>query len=120
MDDATVTGNATLFEGATVETGPAVSLLDLSSGTHVALLPESKGRVFRDRLILEKGAGEIDGTASFHAVFEMEARSLRIQPDTVQGSARVMLAGTTRVEVAALAGSLRVLNSRGLLIAALA
>jgi hypothetical protein len=116
VDDATVTGNATLFEGATVETRVSVSTLDLSSGTHLALWPESKGRVFGDHLVLEKGAGEMDRTAGFH----MEALSLRIQPETGQASARVMLLGNTRVRVAAVAGSLRVLSSRGLLIAALA
>lgn len=116
VDDATVTGNATLFEGATVETRLAVSNLDLSSGTHVALWPESKGRVFGDHLILEKGSGEMAKAAGFH----MEARTLRIQPETGHASARVMLEGNTRVQVAALEGSLRVLNSRGLLIAALA
>ncbi len=111
-----MTGNATLFEGATVETRFVVSTLDLSSGTHIALWPESKGRVFGDHLTLEKGAGEMGRTAGFR----MEARSLRIQPETGQASARVTLAGTTHVQVAALTGSLRVLNSRGLLIAALA
>jgi hypothetical protein len=116
VDDASVTGNATLFEGATVETRLAVSTLDLASGTHIALWPESKGRVFGDHLVLEKGAGEMGRTAGFH----MEARSLRIQPETGQASARVTLAGTAHVQVAAIAGSLRVLNSRGLLIAALA
>jgi hypothetical protein len=66
IDDATVTGNATLFEGALVETRLAVSTLDLSSGTHIALLPESKGRIFGNHLILEKGAGEMGKTAGFH------------------------------------------------------
>ena len=42
VDDATVTGNATLFEGATVETRLAVSNVDLSSGTHIALWPDSE------------------------------------------------------------------------------
>lgn len=116
VDEATLTGNATLFEGATVETRLAVSTLDLSSGTHLSLLPESKGRVFGDHLILEKGAGEIGEAAGFH----MEARSLSIQPETRQAAGRVTLTGTTHVQVMALAGWLRVLNSRGLLIAALA
>ena len=54
------------------------------------------------------------------AGYRMEARRLSVQPETGRASARVMLAGTAGVRVAAIAGSLRVLNARGLLIAALA
>jgi hypothetical protein len=115
LDDATVTGNATLFEGATIESKARASL-DLAAGPHVALLPESKGRIFGDRMILERGGGEFRDAAGFR----MEARELRIYPETGQAWARVAFASANKVQVTALSGSFRVLNSRGLLIANLA
>ena len=113
IDEATVRGNATLFEGATVETYLASTDLVLGSGARVALLQESKGRVFGDHLVLEKGSGRLDRPSGFR----LEARGLTVQPQTGDASARVTLAGTRRVQVNALAGSFRVLTSRGLLVA---
>jgi hypothetical protein len=113
VDNASVTGNATLFEGATVETKSAASRMDLSSGAKVLLGADSKGKFYGDHMILEKGEGRLEKAQSFR----FEARGLTIQPETGNASARVMLAGGTRVEVAALAGSFRVLNARGVLVA---
>jgi len=113
VDNSTVSGNATLVEGTTVETQQNPSSLQLTSGAHIALREDSKGRVFGDRLVLEKGAGEVDRLVGYR----VEARGLTIQPQTGTASARVALAGTRLVQVAALTGSFRVLNRSGLLIA---
>ena len=113
LDHATLINNATLFEGATVETGEAVSRLELSSGTRLELGPDSKGRFFGDHLVLEGGQTRIDKANGFH----VEARGLTIQPDTGVSTGRILLAGNTRVQVAALTGSFRVLNSRGMEVA---
>lgn len=115
LDDSTVTGNATLFEGSTVEAG-GVATLRLGSGAEISLLSGSKGRIFGDHLTLERGSGEFARAPGFH----MEARTLRIHPETGQARARVTLESGNRVEVAALEGSFRVLNARGLLVADLA
>jgi O-antigen ligase len=115
LDDLTVSGNATLLEGATVETRQSSSVLDLSTGPHLSLSADSKGRIFGDHLVLEKGSGRMEKAAGFR----MEARGLIIRPDKGESSARVTLAGNTRVQVAALAGSFRVLTARGLLVAAM-
>jgi hypothetical protein len=113
LDNATVTGNATLFEGATIETKSAASRMELSTGAKVSLGSESKAKFYGDHMILEKGEGRIDKAEGFR----FEARGLIIQPETGNASARVGLQGGTRVELAALSGSFRVLNSRGMLIA---
>lgn len=113
IDNASVTGNATLFEGATVETKNAASRMNLSSGAKVLLEQESKAKFYGDHMVLEKGEGRLEKAQSFH----FEARGLTIQPETGNASARVVLGGGSRVEVAALTGSLRVLNARGLLVA---
>jgi hypothetical protein len=113
LDNATVTGNATLFEGATIETKSAESHLELSSGAKVLLGAESKARFYGDHMTLEKGDGQLEKASGFR----LEARGLTIQPETGNASARVALAGSARVELAALSGSFRVLNARGVLVA---
>ena len=115
LDNMTVRGNATLFEGATVETADTGSLMELSNGARVTLSPESKGRFFGDHVVLERGQGRLDRTAGFH----LEARSLTIRPETGNATGRVLLAGNTRVQVAALTGSFRVLNASGMVVAKL-
>jgi hypothetical protein len=115
VDDATVAGNATVFEGTTVETHQSASTLDLASGAHLSLAAESKGRIFSDRLMLERGSGQMEKAVGFR----VEAHGLTVWMDNGAGSARVALAGTARVQVAALAGSVRVLNPQGLLVAAI-
>jgi len=113
LDNATVTGNATLFEGATIETGSAASRMELSSGARVLLGTESKARFYGDHMVLEKGEGKLEKAENFR----FEARGLTIQPETGNASARVVMLGKTRVELAALTGSFRVLNAHGLLVA---
>lgn len=113
LDNATVNSHATLFEGATIETKTAASRMELSSGARMSLGTESKAKFYGDRMILEKGEGLLEKAESFR----FEARGLTIQPETGNASARVALSGGARVEVAALSGSFRVLNSRGLLVA---
>jgi hypothetical protein len=113
LDNATVTGNATLFEGVTIETKSAGSRMELSSGAKVSLGLESKARFYGDHMILEKGEGRLEKAESFR----FEALGLIIRPETGNASARVALAGGARVEVAALSGSFRVLNARGVLVA---
>jgi hypothetical protein len=115
MNDATVTGNATLLEGATIETNSVGSSMELSSGAKLTLGAESKGRIFGDHAVLERGQGQMDKTAGFR----LEARGLTIQPETGNATGRVLLVANNKVEVAALTGSFRVLNSRGVLVAKL-
>ncbi len=113
VDNSAMRGNATLFEGSAVETAAAISTVELASGARVSLASSSKGRLFGDHMILEKGIGQLDKAENFR----LEARGLTIQPETEKASARVSLGSGARVEVAAFQGSFRVLNSRGLLVA---
>jgi hypothetical protein len=113
LDNATVIGNATLFEGATIETNSAASRMELATGARVSLGTDSKAKFYGDHMVLEKGEGRLEKAESFR----FEARGLIIQPETGNATARVALSGGARVELAALSGSFRVLNSRGLLVA---
>ncbi len=111
LDHARVTSNATLFDGSLLETGDTPSRLRLTNGASVLLASDTRARVRRDRLELEAGGGEVAGR------YPIQARRLRIEPDSDAARLRVRLAGDNALQVAALAGSLRVFDSRGVHIA---
>jgi hypothetical protein len=56
VDGSTVRGNATIFEGSTVQTTAVASTIQLSSGTEIVLEPGSRVKLYRDKSILERGA----------------------------------------------------------------
>ena len=113
VDNSTITGNATLFEGATIESGTDRPALEFRSGARLSLGAESKGRVFADHMVLDRGRSRLDKADGFR----VEARGLKIQPETGKTTGRVDLAGASRVQVAALTGSFRVLNAQGIMVA---
>ena len=116
VENATVRGHATLFEAATIETATATTDLTFQSGARMTLGTDTKGRVFGDHLVLERGQGSLENPAGFR----VEARGLVIQPETGTARGRVVLTGINTVQVAASSGSFRVLNARGVLLAKLA
>ena len=109
VDHSEIWGNSTLFDGATVETGAASSELALRNGVKLQLGAESRAKVFASRLVLEKGIGQVSATTPY----EIDAAGLRIH------GTRLRIGVSDRVEVAALAGSARVENSAGLLLASI-
>ncbi|MBN8732122.1 MAG: hypothetical protein J0L64_16395, partial [Acidobacteria bacterium] len=120
MDEAAVSGNGTLFEGTTVETGRTASDLRLNNGTNVQLSSGSKGVVFADRLVLQRGGGQLSSPGGKAPAYWLEARSLRVEPVGGGAQGMVQLTATNRVQVSAARGSLRVTNARGVMIASLA
>ena len=112
IDGASVSGNATLFGGATIETGVASSRLQFSNGARIELAPQSRAKIFSDHLTLEKGLGELAAEK-----YQIEARSLRIETNEPKSFARVSLEGAKDVLVTALNGPVRVYNEVGLLVA---
>jgi hypothetical protein len=112
VNNALLSGTATLFDGAVVETGQAVSRLDLK-GTWMYLGSNSRARLSQKQAVLEEGMGEIGKSSNY----ELQARTLRIFTTTPQSIARVRLDGTTKVLVAAVNGPVRVLNRTGVLVA---
>lgn len=116
VDNTTVSGNATLFEGSLLETAGAASSVQLNSGARVSLAADSRGRLFGDRLVLEKGGSNLENSTGFRLV----ALGLTIQPDRSASTGSVIFDGTRRVRVSAVTGSLRVLNTSGQLVANLA
>ena len=87
IDASNVTGNATLFEGNQIETGKNSSQLQLNNGARMQLAAESRGIVYRDRLVLEKGTSLIQGGRTS----QVEANSLRIRPASESAGAQVSI-----------------------------
>ncbi len=113
LDNAAVTGNATLFEGSTVESGTGAPAMEFQNGARVSLGAVSRGRFFGDHMVLERGQSRLEKAGGLRVV----ARGLTVQPETGNTTGRVELAGNTRVEVAAWTGSFRVLNASGMVVA---
>jgi hypothetical protein len=112
LDAATVSGSGTLFDGSMVETRKGTSELKLQNGVRLALDAGTRSRVYRDRLVLEKGTGQIERGGAYR----IEAGQFRIEPG--QGMAKVSVVGP-HVRVSALGGPVRVSNASGVLIARL-
>lgn len=108
-------GNGTLFEGTTVETCETSSRLRLINGVEMRLASSSRGTVFKDRLILERGAGELEGADRFL----IEAKGLQVLAEGPAAAGRVVVTEGQTIQVAALRGQFRVLTADGVMVAAM-
>jgi hypothetical protein len=108
-----VAGNATLFDGDTVEAGAVSPEIRLFSGARVRLAANSRGTVFQDRLVLEKGAGELNSGAGFR----IEAHGLRAAPQSPDTAGRVAISGARKMQALVVTGSLRVTTADGTVVA---
>jgi hypothetical protein len=115
LDRSPVAGNATVFEGAVIETGKATSQLRLNNGARMLLAADSRGVVYRDRLVLERGGSQLDRLAGY----SVEALTLKIQPAGAGSSARVDVESAHQIRVSALNGPVHVSNQAGVLVARL-
>ena len=106
VDDSAVAGNATLFEGATVETGVSTGELSLAKAK-VVMATDTRGRVFQDRLILDRGKVQWGG-ANYRAV---AGEFLIVGADT--GSKALVERNGERVHVASLSGTVNVFSRTG-------
>ena len=113
LQGSEVWGNATLFDGSTVETTAASSQLALSNGVKMQLGAGSRARVFAGRLMLDKGVGQVAQAAPLR---EVDAAGFKIRGAGV----RVGLGAPNRmVEVAALTGVAKVFGNGDVLLAAI-
>ena len=113
VDQATVRGNATLFDGSVVETGKIPSRLRLTAGPRIELRANSRATIHPDRLVLNSGSSDL----ALAGGYQVEAGELRIAPAAPNSAARVAREGDKAVQVAALRGALKIFNARGLQIA---
>jgi hypothetical protein len=115
VDDSRVSGNTSLFEGNTIETGNASSQVQLNGGVRMELGSASRGKFYRDHMILEQGQTQLDTGAAYR----IEALSLRVLPVGRSSAARVSFSSPRRVVVAALDGPVQVASANGVLLAKL-
>lgn len=113
VDDSYVAGNATLFEGAAVETGLNSGELNLSK-TRVTIGADTRSRVFVDRLILDRGKVQWAGSGFRALVGELQVVG-------ADGTSKALVSrnGET-VEVASISGTVNVLSSNGDMVMAVA
>jgi hypothetical protein len=114
VDGSTIRGNSSLVEGNVVETTEARSVLQIG-GVRIALLPDSRAKVYRDRTVFEKGSG----IASSADQYVIEAAVVRVAPTTKDSIVQVELRGAASVAVTAQTGGASVRSGTGILLASL-
>lgn len=113
VDGYRVSGDATLFDGSVLQTGQASADLRLNKGVEIKLATDSRGTLYRDRLVLQQGSSRWTPSSSF----SLEANGLHVTPNEPNSTGLVSLGGANTVEVAALTGGFQVRNENGLLLA---
>jgi len=113
VDNYSVNGNATLFDGSVVETSKATANLRLNKGTEITMSTGSRGTLYSDHLVLQQGESEVAASNPF----QLEANGLRVFPNEPNSHGVVSLKPGNTVEVASLNGSFGVTNGHGILLA---
>jgi hypothetical protein len=113
LNGDTVQANGTLTEGALIETVRGSLSVRLSGGARLSLGTGSRGKLYGDHIILEKGETRLENGIGFH----LEALGLTVHPDGETSTGRIGLLGSNRLRVVVLTGSFRVLNARRVLVA---
>ena len=113
VDSYLVKGNATLFDESVVETGQATADLRLNKGTEVTMAASSRGTLYSDHLVLQRGKSEL----AANSTFQLEANGMHVTPKEPNSRGVVAVREGNTVEVAALNGSFGVTNDQGVLLA---
>jgi len=98
-------GNATIFDGSTLQTETMASQVQMKDGSRIQFAGESRGKLFTDHVDLQEGSAKVSG-------YPLNANGLSIRPDKT-GTAAVSIHGKA-VEVAALTGGVHVFNAQGI------
>ncbi|MEO8097050.1 MAG: hypothetical protein ABI811_05070 [Acidobacteriota bacterium] len=109
VEGSRIWGNSTLFDGAKVETAQASSQLKLSNGATVQLAAGSSARVWKDRVVLERGIGQVTSTGAYW----MDAGGIKVEGPRF----RVNFTENPRLQVASFSGDARVTGPSGNLLA---
>ncbi len=109
IDSSTTAGNATIFNGSTLETQSAGSQVRLNGGAQLRLASDSRGKVFSDHVDLQKGSASIKG-------YSANANGLNVRADG-KASAEISVRDKGEVQIAALTGNVHVFDAAGFNIA---
>jgi hypothetical protein len=113
VDRSEVWGNATLFDGAHIDTTTASSQAALRNGVKIQLGSASSASVNENHLTLTKGVGQVAAPESY----EVSAGELSIRSAAGNSRVRVAFIPGGNLEVTALSGAARVANRSGLVLA---
>jgi hypothetical protein len=114
VDSSKISGSTTIFNGTEIATGAAPSRIKLNNGAEVRLAAGSRAKLYETMLILEEGNAQLESTG---AAYQVQANNLRISNAAPNAFARVGLDKSNYVTVAAVRGSVQVLNTSGTLFA---
>lgn len=114
VDNNKVLRNATVFEGTAVETGDGSGQLRLAA-TSVAFDANTRGTVYKNRVVLDRGKIQWTGGPAFRA----EAGAVQIIGDSGTSKAIVLKSGA-QVQVASLGGTVSVRDAAGALVSTVA
>jgi hypothetical protein len=112
IDNQAVAGSGTVFEGSVVETGKSVSSaanLRLGSNMELTLLRDSRGTLYHDHFMLQRGTAQLGLTNSFR----VQANGMVVVPMEANSSGTVSIDPANSVTVEAKNGSLEIRNSSG-------
>jgi hypothetical protein len=112
VDGYTVRGDATVFNGSVVETADASASLRMGHGVDITMSKSSRGTIYRDHFVLQRGASELTAPASF----QLEANGLRVSSAAPNTVGVVTVTPQNAVEIATLSGSFAVRDGEGLLL----
>jgi hypothetical protein len=114
VDSSRISGSTTIFNGTEIATDAAPSRIKLNNGAEVRLAAGSRAKLYETMLILEEGNAQLESTG---AAYQVQANNLRISNAAPNAFARVGLDKGNYVTVAAVRGSVQVLNTSGTLFA---
>ena len=109
INSASSVGNATIFDGSSLQTGRAASQVRLNDGAQLRLASDSAAKVFTDHVDLQRGSASITGYTANTSGLSIRAEG--------KSSASVSMRDQGVVEIAALTGDVHVFNAAGLNVA---
>ena len=113
VDNYSVKGNATLFDGSVVETGQASADLRLNKGVEITMSADSRGTLYSDHIVLQQGQSELMSSGAF----QLQANGLHVVPAAPHSRGVVSVKPGNTVEIASLDGTLGVVNDNGVMLA---
>ncbi len=116
IDNYEVRGSGTVFDGSVVETGQSISSgadLRLANNEEVTLWRDSRGTLYRDYFVLQRGTAQLGSTNSFR----VQANGVMVIPTEARSSGIVSIDPANSVTVEAKNGTLEIRNSSGAIVA---
>lgn len=119
MDNSEIRGSGTVLNGSVVETANDSCEVNLKTGTRLELAPNSRARIYEDRVVLERGSSQMHSSGTYAAgAFPVLVNSLQVLASS-SSTVGMVRSGPRTLQVSAVTGGAEVRNGRGFLIARL-